>query len=233
MIQVLSAIEHAAKEFEKRPYFRLLEGPGSRRDVQILVPAATFFVFAFQDMLRLNYERVQDPEIKKIARQHRMEDAGHELWFISDMRKLGVERDIVWLFSKHHRATRDASLELIGEVLHADDDYQRIAIPLVLEAGGHVYFSRIFHFFERCGVDSDLEYFAEAHWRVEQAHEVFDVEQGQTLERMVLSGAVRKRAIDMAARMFASMTRMVDDIHAQIEASRRGAPRSDVEVRTN
>ncbi len=233
MMQVLSAIQETAKEFEKRPYFRLLEGPGSPRDVQILVPAATFFVFAFQDMLRLNHERVRDDDLKQIARQHRMEDAGHELWFINDMRKLGVERDIPWIFSKHHRATRDASLELIGEILHAEDDYQRIAIPLVLEAGGHVYFSRIFHFFKRCGVDLDLEYFAEAHWQVEQAHEVFDADHSQKLERIQLSGMARKRTIDMAGRMFQSMTRMVDDIHAQIEASRQGASRPDLETLTN
>src|SRR5690606_38185151 len=128
-------------------------------------------VFAFQDMLRLNHERMQDPALRKIARQHRSEDAGHEVWFLSDMRKLGVERDIAWLFSEDHRGTRDPSLQLIAEVLGAVDDRQRLAIPLVLEAGGHAFFSRVFGFFERCGVTQKLEYFAETHWEVEMGHD--------------------------------------------------------------
>lgn len=221
MIQVLASIREAANEFEKRPYFRLLEGAGTAGDVATLVSGATFFVFAFQDMLRLNHERVQDTALRKIAQQHRREDAGHEIWFLNDMRKLGVQRDIAWLFSNAHRATRDASLQLIAEVLRTDDDRQRIVIPLVLEAGGGVFFSRVFRFFDRCGIKEDLEYFAESHWQVEKGHEMFEEAQAESVRSIVLDDVTRQLSIEMTHRMFAALTLMVDDICAQIEAQRR------------
>lgn len=220
MRHVLSRIESEAAAFEQRPYFRLLEGHGTIDDLRILVPGAIFFVFAFQDMLRLNHERVKDPKLQRIAARHRQEDSGHEVWFLNDMKTLGIEKDIGWLFSEGHRPTRDTALELIAEVLHATDDRQRVAIPLALEAGGHVFFSRAFGFFERCGVDQPLQYFARSHWDVEQNHEVFEDHQALTVRSIEFDPDTRKATCEMVGRMFASMTRMVDDVCTKIESAR-------------
>jgi hypothetical protein len=218
--QVLARIESEAAAFAQRPYFKLLEGTGTLDDVRILVPGAIFFVFAFQDMLRLNHERVEDSKLQRIAQQHRREDLGHDVWFLNDMKTLGVERDIRWVFSEEHRGTRDAAFELIAEVLKVADDRQRVAIPLALEAGGHAFFSRAFGFFERCGVRQRLQYFAKSHWEVEQSHEVFEDEQARIVGSIDLDDKLRQQTCDMVSRMFASMTRMVDDVCSQIEAAR-------------
>lgn len=226
MIHVLSRIEAEAAIFEQRPYFKLLDGNGTLEDVRILVPGAIFFVFAFQDMLRLNHERVNDPLLRSIAQGHRREDAGHERWFLNDMKMLGIERDIGWIFSDAHRPTRDAAFELIAEVLAATDDRQRVAIPLALEAGGHAFFSRAFGFFDRCGVHQKLQYFARSHWEVEQSHEVFEDHQALAVRSIVLDETTRRGTCDMIGRMFAALTRMVDAVCSQIEAARSSHSRA-------
>lgn len=220
METVLSRLKVMAEEYEKRPFFRALEDFGSPAEVQALVPALTFFVFAFQDILRLNEQQIVDPSLKAIARQHRAEDAGHQNWFLHDARCLGVEPNLEWTFGSNHRVTRDTSYRLVSEVFRASDDRVRVVVPMMLEAAGHPFFSRVFRFFENSGVDSPLKYFALAHWQVEEGHEMLQTTQGKFLQQLTLPDTLRTECLQMMERMFEAMATMVDDLRLRMHAAR-------------
>jgi hypothetical protein len=228
--EVFSRISELAEQYEEHPFFGLLDGSAGPAQVQSLVPALTFFVFAFQDMLRLNEEQMVDPVLKAIARKHRAEDAGHQNWFLHDARCLGVEPDVEWTFSQHQRATRDTPYQLIAEVFRATDDRVRVVIPMVLEAAGHPFFSRVFRFFERAGVGANLKYFALSHWQVEEGHEMLQDAQSAYLRELPLPAELRSECLQMIERMFAAMATMVSDLHVRMRTpksehrGRRNAP---------
>ena len=218
MEAVFSRISELAQRYEEQPFFRLLESAAGPAQVEALVPALTFFVFAFQDMLRLNEQQMVDPALKAIARKHRAEDAGHQNWFLHDARCLGVEPDVEWTFGPHQRPTRDTSYRLIAEVFRATDDRVRVVIPMVLEAAGHPFFSRVFRFFENAGVRADLKYFALSHWQVEESHEMLQDAQSAALSQLELPPALRAECLEMIERMFAAMADMVADLTARMRA---------------
>lgn len=220
MEAVFSTIGELAARHEQHPFFRLLEGEAGPRQVEAMVPALTFFVFAFQDMLRLNEEQMTDPVLRAIARKHRAEDAGHQSWFLHDARQLGVEPDVEWTFDARQRPTRDTSYRLLSEVFRASDDRVRVVIPLVLEAAGHPFFRRVFHFFERAGVGSGLKYFALSHWQVEAGHEMLQDAQSRYLHELQLPDALRAECLEMVARMFDAMGALVTELHARMRGSR-------------
>jgi hypothetical protein len=213
-----------AEQYEKRPFFRALEELGSPAEVQALVPGLTFFVFAFQDILRLNEQQIVDPSLKAIARQHRAEDAGHQNWFLHDARCLGVEPNLEWTFGSSHRVTRDTSYRLVSEVFRASDDRVRVVVPMVLEAAGHPFFSRVFRFFENAGVDSPLKYFALSHWQVEEGHEMLQEAQGTFLQKLTLPEALRTECLEMMERMFETMATWIEDLRLGMQAAKPEHP---------
>lgn len=224
MKAVFCRISELADQHESRPLFRLLEGSARPPEVQVLVSALTFFVFAFQDVLRLNEKQMVDPALKAIARQHRAEDAGHQRWFLHDARRLGVEPDIEWAFGREHRVTRDTSYRLIAEVFRASDDRVRVLVPLVLEAAGHPFFSRVFRFFENAGVSGTFKYFARTHWEVEESHAMLQQDQGRLLHELQLPDDLRAECHAMIERMFQAMGTLVDDLWRRMVAAQAEHP---------
>ena len=220
MEAVFSRINELSKLHDQRLFFQLLDGPGSPAEVRALVPALTFFVFAFQDILRLNERQMTDPELLAVARQHRAEDAGHQSWFLQDARTLDVELNIERLFGADHRVTRDTSYRLVSEVFRASDDRVRIVIPIVLEATGHCFFRRVYRFIESAGLGTSLKYFGERHWQVEEGHEMLQEGQSDVLRKLALSPALRAECIQSIERMFIAMATMVDDFHARMRAAK-------------
>lgn len=84
MKTVQAYIDSKQHEFMNHPFFNILEELNSIEEISYFVPELTFWAMTFQDILRINEERVTDPYLKKVARHHRLEDAGHEKWFLSD-----------------------------------------------------------------------------------------------------------------------------------------------------
>ncbi|MEO8180751.1 MAG: hypothetical protein ABI895_18105 [Deltaproteobacteria bacterium] len=92
-------------------------------------------------------------------------------------------------------------------------------VPIVLEATGHPFFSRVFRFFENSGVDAPLKYFALRHWQVEEGHEMLQEKQVALLQKLPVSDAMRTECLQMVERMFEAMAVMVDDLHLRMRAS--------------
>jgi len=219
MTEVRAAIEARRQRLAAEPFLRSLEASSSVEDLRAFVPHLYFWVFAFQDMLRLAAERVHDPELRELARRHREEDAGHEQWFATDAEELGCARDVVWVFGADHQTTRDVSYELVAEILHATDDRLRLVFPLALEAMGSVFFPRVVAMLERAGFRGRLRYFARSHQHIEESHDIFTGESNKALDSITLEPVVYDQAIALVERCFAHGERLA----AHLESHRAAA----------
>jgi hypothetical protein len=222
MKPVLDSIETLTRKFAQLEYFRILEGPPQRTDVDVMARGLLFFVMAFQDMLRINTQLVKDPMCRGLVEAQRSADAGHDNWYLSDLRRLGIEPSLRWVFGKSHERTRDTSYEIIAELFAAPDDVCRLVVGLVLEATGGEYFSRVQHFFTALGLVEGYRFFGGEHWAVEQDHGPLDGPMRKQLLAISLSEASRQQALGTAARVFASVSRMCDDLSAKMLDARAG-----------
>ena len=216
MKEVKRHLAERQREFVNHPFFGRLEGNTQFESEMGFAPGLTFWVFAFQDILRLNESRVTDPAMRKIARHHRAEDRGHEAWFLEDLAELDpTPRDIRWLFGRHHAQTRDAAYQLVSEVFRASDDRVRIALVLCLESAGHVFFERIADYVHRHGATDRLRYFSSSHLAVEKEHELFEAELMKALD-VDLPLAIRAESIAMVDRCYEAFHQLFTGLEARL-----------------
>lgn len=224
---VRERIAARAAEFSNHAFFRRLERDEPAEHVMAFISVPTFFVLTFQDILRLNTARVTDPHLRRIAEHHRREDNGHDHWFLHDVAAVeGSDRDIRWLFGPSHERTRDVGYALVSEVFRASDDRLRIALPLVLEASGHVVFSKMADYLERVGYARPLAYFSRKHLDVELSHELFGGSIEEDIDAIVLPPELRAEAFAMVDRAFLAMTALVDGFEERVAHAERGKPSS-------
>jgi len=236
---VRNYIEERQARFRDIAFFDQLRSHESADDALWFVRGLTFFVMAFQDVLRLNEERVEAPAMRVIARHHRIEDKGHDLWFLHDVQTLeGSIPDTGELFSVAHAATRDVAYEIMSEVFRAKDDPTRIALLLVLESTGHVFFTSVVEQLERVGCMHKLRYFARQHLDIELGHSLFEAELDATIDAIDLTEEQEKIILACVDRSFDAMSRMLDRVAERaansIPPSRRSVlpPQSQAPVST-
>src|SRR5579864_6653899 len=82
-------ISSGAAKFSQHPFLKRLESTGTIENIHVMARCVTFYVFCFQDMLRLVRERISDPRLKEVARTHELEDKGHDKWFLADLQRFG------------------------------------------------------------------------------------------------------------------------------------------------
>lgn len=211
MKHVRTHIDKRQAEFAATKFFEELEEDRWSTSSLTFVRKLAFFVMAFQDILRINEANVQTPKLRTIARHHRIEDRGHDIWFLKDLYKIdGTIPDTAELFSPLHLATRNAVYQLMTEVFRATDDRVRIVLLLVLEATGHIFFKRVVKYLESINDDRDLRYFGRAHLNVELNHALFEEQMDSWLDEIEMSEADCAEAIATADRCFAAMTSMLD-----------------------
>ncbi len=209
------AILRQKSVFAAHAFFARLRSQGSVEDVRLIAPRLAFFVLCFQDVLRLVHERISDPELKELARTHRGEDAGHDLWFLSDLERFGVPCDVRWLFSADHGFTRDIAYAQLSDVLNTDD-CARFSVALSLEAAGAVFFAHIIGFLERMGQSHGLRYFARSHQHIEQSHDVFESETQRRLHAIEIPQETLPEVLAVIDRTFASLSDLNDDLERRL-----------------
>jgi hypothetical protein len=226
MRTVKAHIERKQREFDRHPVLERL-----RRDepslLTRLAPRLTFWVMVFQDILRKNEHLVTDSALKRIARHHRAEDAGHDAWFWSDLAALGVAPPTVpEVFDRTQEVARLASYALASEVYLAPNDPCRITLLLAIESAGQVFLEAVASHVERTRAPSDpaLKYFSRFHVEVEKKHAVFEKQVDAYLSSMTLPGRTREQAIALVDRCYRAFFAMFDDFErglAKQEASSR------------
>ncbi|WP_133139059.1 hypothetical protein [Legionella genomosp. 1] len=220
MKTIQAYIDSKQQEFMNHPFFEVLEKLESLEEISYFVPELTFWAMTFQDILRLNEERVQDPYLRKIARHHRLEDAGHEKWFLHDKKYMGTlshdkycsKDDVAWLYSKETQLTRDAAYSIMSEIYKADDEILNIALLLTLESSGHVFFEKVVRQVKKAGEDHNLKYFSSSHLDVEMAHALFEEEMEKKLFAIQIPINVRREALKMIDRCYDAFNKMFDGL---------------------
>lgn len=213
-------IDSKQQEFMNHPFFEVLEQLDSLEEIGYFVPELTFWAMTFQDILRINEERVTDPYLKKVARHHRLEDSGHEQWFLQDKKYMGglsVDKscnneDVTWLYSKETQLTRDSAYEILAEVYKADNEILNIALLLTIESSGHVFFEKVVQQVKKTGEDKNLKYFSSSHLEVELAHALFEDEMERNLYARPVPINVRRDALKMVDRCYDSFNKMFDGL---------------------
>ncbi|HAF86967.1 MAG: hypothetical protein CMF38_00910 [Legionellaceae bacterium] len=213
-------IDAKQQEFMNHPFFEILGQLKTLEEIGYFVPELTFWAMTFQDILRLNEEKVSDPYLKKVARHHRLEDAGHEQWFIHDKKYMGeksidkycTKDDVVWLYSKETQLTRDAAYSILAEVYKADNELINIALLLTIESSGHVFFEKVAQQVKKTGEDKNLKYFSSSHLEVEMAHALFEDEMERNLYALPVSIEVRREALKMIDRCYTAFSTMFDGL---------------------
>ena len=206
-------VDKKQTEFRGHPFFSEERLGSSLTGVISFAPDMTFWVMAFQDVLRLNAALTKDPTIRKIVRHHRAEDAGHERWFLEDLASMQVPSpDVRWLFGQHHAPTRDAAYALMSEVFRTTDDRMRLVLVKVLESAGHVFFGNVAAAVERSGWTRALKYFSFSHLEVEKNHQVFEDEIAKIVSGIKLEPKARAEAKQLVDRCYAAFVSMFDAI---------------------
>lgn len=217
MQHVRNYIREKQTNFTELDFFKQLDRNESPQEALAFIRRLTFFVMVFQDVLRLNEARVTDPMLRRIARHHRAEDKGHDIWFLNDLMVVdGSIPDVRELFSANV-VTRDMAYQLMSEVFRTDDDRARVALLFVLESSGHVFFSRVIANAERLGLSEGLLYFARRHLDIELGHEMFEEEMNAMVDAIVLTEQEERDIIALINRSFAAITRMIEALGEPID----------------
>jgi hypothetical protein len=209
--QVLDHIDESQGRLANHPFFGLLTETEPLANVLNFVPLATFWVMSFQDALRLNAGMITNPQLLRIARHHREEDSGHDRWFLDDLRLVdGVLPDVETLYGAAHQPVRDVTYALMAESFRAVEDVERVALLLILESTGQVFFPRVVEYFRSAGIEADLRYFAQTHLDVEKNHEIVEQQMHDTLAALEVSAGTVGRCVAAVDRCYAAFGRLFD-----------------------
>ncbi len=204
--------------------FKLIHASSSIESLASMARASAWWPMVFQDVLRLNLERVRGSSFERFAQFHLEEDSGHDRWFMDDLRVLGVEPPgFDELFSDGFRPIRDACYSVMAEVLRPQSAKQRIALLLALEPTGHVFFEEISAAVDRLCPELPLRYFARSHLGVEKAHDLFTESTEADLDRIVLSDDERTESEAVASRIFQTFGEMLSYLADRVDEGLRRA----------
>jgi hypothetical protein len=211
MKAVLQHISDRQARFAAHPFFGELRQDKPLREALAFAPRLAFWVMSFQDVLRLNAQRVRDPELAMLMLRHRAEERGHDEWFFEDIALLmGRPLTLSDVWSRAHESTRDASNDLIAEVLRPMDDRLRMVLVLGLEATSHVFFTHAARLARASGAQLGLKYFSDHHMDAEEQHEVFEEQMEESLRGIELSPELREEGCALVDRLFAAFEAMFD-----------------------
>jgi hypothetical protein len=208
VLRVQANIARQQSALAGHPFLQRLESGAAHADhARQIATDLTFWIMIFQDVLRINHARVEDPSLAQIAQHHLDEDAGHDEYFWQDVRRLSALRPPDWYFGPEHAATRHVSLDILGEVFLARSDGARLSLILALEGAAAEFFRRVVVYFERAGVSDGLWFFGNGHRHVEQSHSAFD-ETAAPMTAVLLSGDALEESLGVVRRVFANFHRL-------------------------
>jgi len=213
LLLVKRYIEQKQAEHRNHPFFERLKNESNFHNALAFIPKLTFWVMAFQDILRMVPARVSSKALRRIANHHKIEDSGHDKWFLDDLKYLYPENNysIMWLFSKENQRIREITHSIVAEVFKASYEHQRVVLILVLESGGHVFFGNVAQYVTNKGFEAYLQYFSNTHLEVEKSHAVFEEELNKQIFSLELSLAERTETIAMIDRVYDGLNTMLDE----------------------
>lgn len=208
-------IEAKQKELMDNPFFHELKKTNDLKKLNQYIQKITFWIMTFQDILRLNESRVQDPFWQKILHKHRMENSGYQQWFLHD--KKCIEKmcgqdlqmdELSLLYHLDSQHIRDASYAIMAEVYKMEDDDMRVVYLWIIEAAVYVFFEKFAKQVNKIDVTNRLKYFSSSYFDFEVSYEFFEEETKKLLSSKLLSINKRRdglRLIDRCFKLFNQM----------------------------
>lgn len=143
------------------------------------VPAMTFFVLGFRDVLSYLKRATPKDFWDHTINVHCEEDAHHWLWFIEDMTKIGV-KETGWggdfskllktTWSEENFASRNMIYNLIHNAKNTTDPFVHLALIESLEAAFAVFINTLMPQIEKRNWQNTLRYFGSRHHDDEANH---------------------------------------------------------------
>jgi hypothetical protein len=225
MLALKKRIAVYRRELSNHALFGVLEASHTPAPLARIARALAGWPMIFQDVLRLNFERARDSRFEHLVEYRLHEDAGHDRWFLDDLRALGTELPAFdEFFGAEFRSIRDACYALTTEVYHCESGAERLALLLALEASGHAFFEHLSAAANRVCPDLCLRYFARTPPNVEADYDLFHETIDADLNRIVLSSAERERCEAVVARVH----RTFCDLFSYLAESAQQRPITDV-----
>lgn len=204
-------------EFAEHSFLQTLNNSQS---IGTLIPYAqsmALWVMAFQDLLAINSDRMECPELLRLVEQHRREDSGHDRWFIQDIKILtGSEPSLKSTYSREAQSARRATYAILAEAAQLTTDYERIIFLLTLESAAHVFFDQVAAFVDRVGYGQKLKYFSGVHLDAEEGHECLHGGLEAYAETLELSFAQWQSVFGMIDRIYSAFDTMFTPVPTAI-----------------
>jgi len=214
MNRILDLVEQRQRMFADHPFFARMHRDAPYPSIAEVVPQLAFWILTFHDLLELAEDRMVDPALREIVRHHRAEESGHDVWYLEDLNRLGVQvPSAVELFGPVHERTRRGSYALMAEAIRSESDWVRIALVLTMEATGAVFFTHASAYTNWPA--SGLMFFSDHHLQVEKAHELFERRMHAFLRAQELTDAEYETTAAAVVRGFAAFDHMFDGMEGQ------------------
>jgi hypothetical protein len=216
MQEVLRFVEQCTAQQRSNPLIAWLsdESVPDRDRLMRWLPCAAPWVFGFMDLngtlLRYTAEEAREDPYKRAINTHLDEDANHWVYYIHDLRVLGLDRalpfpDVLeFLWGEETRSQRMATYELTALAASATEPLLRYSLILALEALAHLVFETLRHVSEPFARQTGLEliYIAKEHADREPGHLASQIDSTEAdMQAEVLDEDTRRRALDIVARV--------------------------------
>lgn len=222
----MKVIEHyivqKQTKLAQHTFFQQLTEDTSLEQFASVASRLSFWVMSFQDLLRLNEERITNEQIRNIVGKHRLENMGHEQWFLQYVNQIKCKvLTLKSLYSRDHFTTRNATYTLMSEVFQTRNDYERVVLLLTLESANHVFFGSTVDFVESVSYSGILQYFSDYHLDLEKNHGIFEQTLEAYLESVQLTQEEEQNILNMIDRMYNAFTQMFDGLELTKETNHK------------
>ena len=220
MEKVLELIELRKDELARNRLIAWMKDESVRPTERLgVAPAMLPWIMGFKDVLRHLHVPHPKTDVDRLVNTHCAEDAGHWVWFLNDLEKLGYDLRS-WggtLEEFHHRLwheTNQASWDTTYILLHYAKVAKahptlRVVLLEAIEGTFEVFVGPARDLAAQAGLENQLEFFGMRHAGAEEEHELHGVD----LHKLPLDGDTQALAIEAVDEIFAQFDRMFTAWH--------------------
>ena len=213
MKAIIKFIDKRAEDQNQNPFIQWLDDesiPAKVRLSKWLLYGA-FFIFGFKDLnsMILGYPESEaaTDKIKKAINAHTKEDSTHWGWYLNDIKKLGLDKEmnftetIQFLWADRTEVQRLATYRICQLAAQSQDPILRYCLIKSIESFGHVIFGSLTKVSEQYEKETNIElqYLGQTHFDTETGdliHQEDNTE--EMIMDMELDEATRKLGLEIA-----------------------------------
>lgn len=211
MKDVLAYIETKKKAFEKLPFFNFLKDEKFNPRTRLsFAPCAAPFIMSFAELNKcvLRDEPTED-NLQQLINKHTYEDDHHWVWFLGDLRKLGLDKpmrftDVLkFVWGQETVRTRELCRKLISAASKATP-VQKLIVIEVIEATAQVAALHIAPVAQELASSTKktYRYFGEQHLEAESGHTADSPDSEEFIQNLKLSSMELSQAYEVVDEVF-------------------------------